>query len=527
VEKTVPGIEWDTGNLGQGLSVGIGKALYSRLSGLNFHTWVLMGDGEQQKGQIGEARRQAVKFGLTNLTVLIDNNRLQISGRIRDVMPQNIAADWEADGWNVVAIDGHDVDQIYAELHRASHAGVKPTVIVARTVMGKGVTFMENDESYHGAPIKQREMLREALDQLGENDDDVDQLFALRKQGPPPLFPPPDIPYPIVETGAPFNYDTDTNMDNRSAWGKALLSVADLNLPRPDFVMGVFDCDLAGSVKTAAFGEKYPDYFFQCGITEHSTATIAGSLATENALSIWADFSVFATAETYNQQRLNDINHSNLKLICTHSGVQVGEDGKTHQSIDYYALLNSTFGWKVITPADPNQTDRVARYVLAEPGNFAVFMGRSKCPIITDEAGKPFFAGDYQYRYGRMDVLRRGATIALVTAGNMAFVALEAWNLLADEGASVSLISVADWCDFHADDLQMLASYKHLVTLEDHNVKTGLGTALAAELFQAGAKCTLTKMGVDQYASSGKPLELFRMLGLDPESVAERIRRLL
>ena len=527
VEKTVPGIEWDTGNLGQGLSVGLGKAIYARLSGLDFHTYVLMGDGEQQKGQISEARRQAVKFGLTDLTVMIDYNRLQISGRTRDIMPQNMAAEWEADGWNVVEIDGHDLDQVYAELYRATHSDGAPTVILARSVMGKGVTFMENDEGYHGAPVKKREMLKEALDQLGETDDDIDHLMNLRGQGPPPLFPPPDIPHPIVETGDPFNYDLDTNMDNRSAWGKALLSIADLNMPRPDFTMAVFDCDLAGSVKTAAFGEKYPDNFFQAGISEHSTAAMAGSLATENALSIWSDFAVFATVEAYNQQRLNDINHSNLKLFCTHTGVQVGEDGKTHQCIDYFALLNSTFGWKVITPADPNQTDRVARYVLSEPGNFAVFMGRAKNKIITDREGKPFFAGDYRYRYGRMDVLRRGEKLALVTAGNMAGVAMEAWELLEEEGAWISLINVSDWSDFHPDDIQMLASYDHLVVLEDHNVKTGLGTALSDELFQAGARCTLTKMGVEHYASSGKPMELFRLLKIDPVSVAERIRRLL
>jgi len=291
--------------------------------------------------------------------------------------------------------------------------------------------------------------------------------------------------------------------------------------------MAVFDCDLAGSVKTAKFGAKYPDNFFQFGITEHSTAAAAGALSSENALSIWADFGAFGVDETYNQARLNDINHTNLKLFCTHTGVQVGEDGKTHQCIDYFALFNSTFGWKVITPADPNQTDRITRWVLAQPGNYAVFMGRSKCPIITDTEGKPFFGDDYEYRYGRMDVIRRGEKLALVTAGNMAWIALEAWEKLNAEGAWVSLISVSDWSDLDPDDLQMLASYDHLVVLEDHNVKTGLGTALSAALFEAGARVTLTRMGVTDYASSGKPAELFKLLGIDADAVAERIRKIL
>ncbi len=526
VERTVPGIEWDTGNLGQGLAVGLGKALYARLSGLDFHTYVLMGDGEQQKGQVGEARRIAAKYHLSKLTVVVDYNRLQISGRTRDVLPQNLPAEWEADGWQVVEIDGHDLNQIYAELRRATLNEGAPVVILARTTMGKGVSFMENEAGYHGAPVK-REMLGEALSQLGLSDDDVDGLIELRKQGPPPMFERPATPSPLVETGSPTTYGVETQMDNRSAWGKALLSVASLNMPREDFTMAVFDCDLAGSVKTAGFAEKYPESFFQFGITEHSTAAAAGSLSAENALSIWSDFGAFGVDETYNQARLNDINHTNLKLFCTHTGVQVGEDGKTHQCIDYFALMNSTFGWKVITPADPNQTDRVTRYALSQPGNFAVFMGRSKCPIITDQDGKPFFGDDYEYRYGRMDVLRRGEKLALVTAGNMAWIAVEAWEKINAEGAWISLINVSDWSDLDPDDLQMLASYEHLVVLEDHNVKTGLGTTLAAALFEAGARVTMTKLGVTDYASSGKPAELFQLLGIDADSVVKRIREIL
>ncbi len=526
VERTVPGIEWDTGNLGQGLSVGVGKAIYARLSGIEFHTYVMMGDGEQQKGQISEARRSAAKFALKNLTAIVDFNRLQISGRTREIMPQNVAAEWEADGWQVVEIDGHDLNQIYSELYRATQGEEGPTVIIARTTMGKGVSFMENDEGFHGAPVK-RDLLGEALQQVGESDKDVDSLLELRKQGPPPKYKMKLPSYPIVESGQPTTYDVDTNMDNRSAFGKALLSVAELNMQRPEFTMGVFDCDLAGSVKTAAFGEKYPDNFFQMGISEHNTAAAAGALSAEHAVSVWADFGVFGVDETYNQARLNDINHTNLKLFCTHTGVQVGEDGKTHQCIDYFALLNSTFGWKVITPADPNQTDRITRWVLAQPGNYAVFMGRAKLRIITDTDGKPIFGGDYEYRYGRMEVLRRGERLVLVTAGNMAGVAMEAYEKLEEEGAFVSLISVSDWSDIHPDDIQMLATYEHIVVLEDHNEKTGLGTTLAGTLFEAGAKCTLTKMGVTRYASSGKPVELFKLIGLDPDTIVERITKIL
>lgn len=525
VERSVPGIEWGTGNLGQGLSVGVGKAVYARLSGQDFHTYVAMGDGEQQKGQTSESRRHVIKFKLYDVTAIIDYNRLQISGGIKDVMPQNIKGEWEADGWKVIEVDAHDLNELYAALHKATHDHRAPYMILAHSVMGKGVSFMENDEGYHGAAVKP-DKVAAALEELGV-ENDIEHLQQLRKQGPPPPFAIKRAAFPKVNTGTPIIYQPGDKSDNRGAWGKALLSVAEANMPRDGFRIGVFDCDLAGSVKTAAFGKKYPESFFQCGITEHSTAATVGSLSAESALAIWADFGVFGIAETYNQARLSDINHSNVKLICTHSGVNVGEDGKTHQCIDYFGLLNSTFGWKVITPADPNQTDRIARYVLSTPGNFAVIMGRAVIPVVTNEAGKPFFGEGYTYRYGRMEKIRDGELVALVAAGNMLPYAFEAWQALADEGARVALISVSDWSDLHPKDLEMLSQFGDIVTLEDHNVRTGLGTTLAAAMFEAGYSARLTKLGVHEYAGSGKPIELYKMLGIDAASVAERVRNVL
>jgi transketolase len=525
VEQSVPGIEWDTGNLGQGLSVGLGKAIYARLSNKSFHTYVVMGDGEQQKGQIAEARRAARKFGLGGMTAIIDYNRLQISGKLPDVMPQQIKEGWESDGWKVIEIDAHDLNAIYEALHQATQDRDNNFMILAHSTMGKGVSFMENDEGFHGAPVPM-DKIGQALEEVSA-ENDIDQLLEKRKQGPPPQFSPKPQTYPTVQPGTPIIYAPDASIDNRSAWGKALVSLAEANQSPNGPKIAVFDCDLAGSVRTHWFGDKYPDTFFQFGVAEHNAATAAGALSTENVVSIWADFGVFGISETYNQARLNDINHSNLKLFCTHSGVNVGEDGKTHQCIDYFALLNSTFGWKVITPADPNQTDRVARHVLTQPGNFAVIMGRTKCPIITDESGQPFFGERYTYRYGRMETVRSGEGLAVVSSGNMLPYAMEAWQALEAEGRRVALVSVSDWCDLHEDDLRTLATYNDVVVYEDHNVKTGLGTAIGAALIESGLNTRLTKVGVTAYASSGKPVNLYKQLGMDAASLVARVRTLL
>jgi transketolase len=523
VEKTVPGVEWDTGNLGQGLSVAVGKALYGRLAGLDFRSFCLMGDGEQQKGQIAEARRAAVKFGLSKVIAWVDYNHLQISGDVHKIMPQDIKAGWEADGWRVIEVDGHDLRALYRAMHTAYHNTGAPIMILAKTVMGKGVSFMENDAEYHGAALKP-EQARKAFVELGGIEDDLDALTERRKQGPPPTFEFPPHPYIKVDPGTPIRYKAEDKSDNRGAWGKALVSVADANMSKPGFVMAVFDCDLSKSVKTDGFEKKYPQQFFQMGITEHSTAATAGAMSAEQAVAIWSDFGVFGIAETYNQARLNDINHANLKLFCTHSGVNVGEDGKTHQCIDYFALMNSTYGWKVITPADPNQTDQIVRHVLTQPGSFAVIMGRAVVPTVLREDGSPYFGEGYHYRYGRMEVIRKGEEIALVASGNMLPYAMQSWELLNKEGRRISLVSVSDWSDLDEDDLRMLSTYRHVVVLEDHNVKTGLGTAIGSQMFELGLQAQMTKIGVPHYASSGKPDDLYKLLGMDPAGVAARIR---
>ncbi|RKX19443.1 MAG: transketolase [Candidatus Zixiibacteriota bacterium] len=525
VEQSVPGIEWDTGNLGQGLAVGIGKAIYAKQSKKNFHTFVLMGDGEQQKGQISESRRIAVKYNLKNLTTIIDYNQLQISGDILNVMPQNISAEWKADGWEVLGIDGHNLNQIYDALYQAIHKIDKPVMILASTVMGKGVSFMENKEAYHGAPLKE-DQLEVALKELNiENN--YESYKDKRKKFVAPDYNIEKVSYPEVDLGQPITYQVDEKTDCRSAFGNALVSFADANINNDSFVVSVFDCDLAASVKTSGIEKKYPDNFFQFGISEHSTATAAGALSAEKAISIWADFGVFGITETYNQARLNDINHANMKIFNTHCGINVGEDGKTHQCIDYFGLLNSTFGWKIITPADPNQTDRIVRYVLSNSGNFAVVMGRSKILTIPDENNKPFFGDDYQYKYGQIDKIRDGKDVVIAAAGNMMANVFEAWKILSNAGIQIKLVSISDWTDISDDDLEYLASEKYLITVEDHNIKTGLGNWIGSKLFDKGLKTKLVKMGIRDYAPSGNADDLYRLLGLDANAIVETVKNLL
>jgi len=522
VERCVPGVEWSTGNLGQGLSAGCGFALAARLLQRPFHVFVAMGDGEQQKGQVIEARRFARKYDLSNLTVIVDRNRLQISGDTQEVMPQDLAAEYRATGWEVLEIDGHDFQQLYSALHAAVHELEGPTGIIAHTHMGNGVSFMRDRYQYHGAPLSYELFVR-AMEELGLEDD----LEAYRQrratERPRHVHVPPSPPI-RVKTGEPIVYGPEVKTDNRSAWGKALEGLAVENKDRPDSSpMAVFDCDLASSVKTEAFSKVLPAHFFQCGIQEHHTATMAGALSTQGVLTFFSDFSVFGVAEAYNQQRINDLNLSHLKLVCTHAGIDIGEDGKTHQCIDYLGLLNNLFGFKVIVPADPNQTDRVIRFVAQEPGNFLVAMGRSRSPVILTEAGEPFFGADYRFRYGKLDLIRKGRDATIMTMGAMVHRAVKAWGRLREQGVEVTIMNVPCPKDIPREWMEQAAEPGLIVTYEDHHVGTGLGSCVANALCDFGIQTRLIKLGIRAYASSGTPEELYEEAGLSVGHLVETV----
>ncbi len=525
VERTIPGVEWSSGNLGQGLAAACGFAIAARVLGRPFHVFALMSDAEQAKGQVGEARRIAMKHGLTDITVVIDYNRIQLSGRLDDIMPQNISGDYAADGWKVLEVDGHDFQAVYQALREGVRDGC-PTVILARTVMGKGVSFMEDNYEYHGKALKEDEF-RRAMGELGL-DADLEPYRRRRAQHHPSRclhrLPPLKVD---IDPGPPVLYGPDAKTDNRSAFGRALKEVADLNAGRRGATpVIVFDCDLTGSVKTDAFAAAHPGLFFQNGVQEHSTATAAGAASSQGIQAFFADFGVFSLDEVYNQQRLNDINAANIKVVGTHLGLNVGEDGKTHQCIDYLGLLRNLPGFRTIIPADPNQTDRAVRWAASQPGNFFIGMGRSAVPVVTDEQGRPFFGEGYAFVYGRADKLRGGDRAAILSYGSVLARAMAARELLARDGLAAAVYNFS--CPIHLDleALKEAAGTGRIITFEDHLCASGLGAAVAKALLEQGRPVKFACHGLEEYAPSGDFNEVYDVSGLSVEALAESVRRL-
>jgi transketolase len=525
VERAVPGVDWGTGNLGQGLSAAVGFALADRACGRNSRIFVVMGDGEQPKGQNAEARRVAVKEGLSSITVLIDYNHIQISGSIESVMPTNIRALWSADGWEVDECDGHDYGALYAALKKAA-ASPKPVVILCHTVIGKGVSFMEGAREYHGKSTSGGFTIK-AVTELGGDPAEIEAMKELRKGSIPEGREVKNIP-PSLDLGTPAVYTASDKKDSRGAFGAALADVAVRNFGDGNRTpIMVFDCDLTSSVRTSIFSEKIPSRFVQCGIQEHCTATAAGAASTSGVVAVWADFGVFGMDEVYNQQRLNDINHTQIKTVLSHVGLDIGEDGMTHQCVNYVGLLRGMFGYKVVVPADPNQTDRATRWMLAEPSNVCLAMGRGMSPIILKEDGSPFFGEKYTFEYGAIDIIREGTDVAILTMGHAAGFAVEAAESLAAKGVRARVLHCASPLGMDADELMRLVGDKPLVTCEDHNVNTGLGTIAALVFARAGASVKIKMLGVTRYGESGASKEIIERMGFSAGGIASAAESLL
>lgn len=528
-DRKVPGVEWCCGVPGQGLSAACGLSLAARWTGYKPNIFVVMSDEEQQCGQVAEARRFAKKYRLNNITAIIDANNVQSAGKTSEVMPQNLKYEYIADGWDVIEINGHDPAELYQAVRRASQIQSTPVLVLANTNMGSGVSFIENQAEFYTRGVTAAEF-EEAMKELGESADlaegydyrstfgDFD--FEVDKEEPR---------YLNFETGKPHSYGLKERLGNTTAFGNALADIGQIS-KAADQPLVVFDCGHSQNIDMSAFVGKYGDKFIQAGLGNHAAATIAAAMSADGIAVVMVDFGVQALAEVYNQLRMADINNANLKVVATRIGLDAGAEGKAMHSVDYAGLAANLFGFKLLVPADPNQTDRALRFMMAEPGNWIMGIGATETPVLNDGAGKAIFGGDYKFEYGKVDVLRHGEHGVIITSGQMVSKAIEAWAILNKDGMAPTLLNVS--CPFALDEVESPEFLKALrsgrvITYEDHNVRTGLGSRVAQVIAKRGVSCRLLTMGVDRYSLSGAPEDLYKWMGIDVESFVEKARKFL
>jgi len=526
ITRHVKGVWYGTGPLGTGISAASGMALAEKLKESGERVYGLIGDGETQEGQVYEMMNFAHKYKLDNFVVFMDYNKVQLTDSLEAVMPMDFKAIFEACGWNVIDMDAHNFPAIWSALEEAHQTTGRPVVLLGNSIMGKGVPFMEPDglahkATWHGMtpkPDQGTEILKSP--ELTLTDEEAVLAWSLT-----PSWTPKEAdfsPKISMDLGEPILYEAGKEFDCRGAYGNALLDLAKRN----KHVLAL-TADLRGSVKTDGVADALPDQHIEVGIAEQHMVSCSGGLSLAGFVPFCSTFGAFMSSRAKDQARVNDINRTNVKMVATHCGLSVGEDGPTHQAIDDMGSFLGFFNTQVMEPADANHCDRIIRYVAGHYGNVYVRMGRHKFNVLTRKDGTPFYGIDYVYEYGKCDVIREGADLTIAASGAMVTEALKVRDLL-KESISIEVVAVSSIKQFDNTLITSIKKTGRVLTLEDHNPYSGLGSQLAHQLEQKGIAVEAFKsMGVTEYQLSGKWNELYEAAGLGVEAIVKTCRTML
>jgi transketolase len=503
----IPWVDVATGSLGQGLPIGVGMALAAKhLEHLPTRVWVLCGDSEMAEGSMWEAFEHAAHFGLDNLTAIIDVNRLGQRGETMVGWDVDVyAARAEAFGWNAIEVDGHDLDAVDEAFRQAVATTGKPTVVVARTVKGKGVAAVENQNGWHGKPLDDPEGAIAELGGLTNVHIDV----AKPDVQPTPRPAPSALELPRYELG--------TEVATRKAYGDAL---AALGSARPDVV--ALDGEVSNSTFTEIFAKAHPERYFEMYIAEQQLAAAAVGLQAVGWRPFASTFAAFIS-RAYDFVRMAAISRATFSLSGSHAGVSIGEDGPSQMALEDIASLRAIHGSTVLHPCDANQT---AKLVAALADTEGISYLRTLRP-----ATAVLYSPDEEFAIGGSRVLRSSDSddVALIGAGITVHEALKAADALAEDGIAARVVDLYSLKPVDAATLEAAAEATggKLVTVEDHWPEGGLGDAVLAALADTDDPPRVVKLAVHEMPRSGKPDELLAAAGIDAEHIAAAARQLV
>ncbi|HUI06506.1 MAG TPA: transketolase [Verrucomicrobiae bacterium] len=498
-----------TGSLGQGLSAGVGMALAARLDKRDYHTWVLTGDGESAEGSIWEAAEIASYYKLNNLTVIADVNRL---GQSQPTMLQHDMDTYKkrfaAFGWKPLIVDGHDMAQLVSALRKARRSKDQPVAILAKTIKGKGISFCEDKEGWHGRPLKKGEEHDKAIAELQSQL--TGATGAKIKRAPREKTPDVHEPAPMD----PPAYKLGDAIATREAYGTALAKIGAVD-PR----VVALDGDTKNSTFSEKFLKAYPDRFFEEFIAEQNMVGVAVGLASRGKVPFASTFACFME-RAVDQVRMAVISFANMKLVGSHAGVSIGEDGPSQMALEDIAIFRAMADSVVLYPCDAVSTERAVELAANHVGLVFIRTSRPKTPVIYDN--------HHEFSLGRAHVLRHGENdrVTVVAAGVTVFEALKAYDQLKAQG---TLIRVIDLFSVKPVDRQLLIeSAKRtnniIITVEDHHIDGGIGDAVAAAVSPEGVR--VHKLAVHEVPRSGKPEELMHQYGISAARIAEKVRAL-
>jgi transketolase len=547
----LPGVEISSGSLGQGLSVAVGSALAAKQRGEGYRVYSIMGDGEHQEGSVWEAVMAAAHYKLDNLCAIVDRNRLQIDGRVQDVMNvEPLGMKCASFGWNVMEIDGHNMGEILSAFDKAAAHRGNPTVILANTVKGKGISFMENQASWHGV-APNREQFEKAMAELWSPavpQERIEGMLLRAKEG---------------AEGAAAMARNQVPMRDRDYWWNCRDTMkAEMDATRMGFGRGLeaagmdervctIQADISSSIRISDFVAKHPERqarVFSVGIAEQNMMGVAAGLSKEGYIPVTGTYGVFASGRAWDQLRTTICyNNLNVKIAGAHGGISVGPDGATHQSLEEISLMNILPNMHVEAPCDAVETEKATRQCLLEvEGPVYLRFAREATPVVTTK--------DTPYRFGVANIIRYRAArprftdafetvpstdyqnenedATIVACGPMVPEAMRtAWLLKEDFGVETRVINMHTIKPLDTQALLNAARDTQIaVTAEEHQ-KGGFGNLIAGTILRERKDffqpLLLDMIGVeDRFGLSGKPWELIQTFGLTAEHIAERVLQL-
>jgi transketolase len=504
----IPWVDVATGSLGQGLPISVGIALAGKnLDKLPFHVWTLCGDSELAEGSIWEALDKAGHYQLSNLTAVFDINRLGQRGETEygwtlDVYRRRV----ESFGCFPIVIDGHDVAAIDRAFGIALSSTGKPTVIIAKTIKGKGFPEIENKEGWHGKVLPP-EMAERAIKELGG-------LRNLKVKTAKPDPSPRAVKHPDVVVSLP-TYSKEDQVATRKAYGDALLALAAL----PDVV--ALDAEVSNSTFADEFGKAHPERFFEIWIAEQQLVSTAVGMSVRGYRPFASTFAAFFS-RAYDFIRMAAISQANIRLVGSHAGTEIGADGPSQMALEDLAALRAIHGSTVLYPCCPNQTAKLTRLMADTPGIVYMRTTRGAYPTV--------YGPEESFRVGGSKVLRSSPKdkVTLIGAGVTLHACLAAADMLAQKKIPARVI---DLYSVKPVDLKTLKEAARVtkgrfVIVEDHYPEGGLGAAVM-EAMAAEAPPQVAHLAVRSLPGSGKPEELMNAAGITARHVAAAAAKLL
>ena len=497
-----------TGSLGQGICAAVGIALNARRIKSDYRTYVLLGDGESAEGSVWEAAETAAHDSLDSLCGITDVNGLAQSGpSIWNHDMEAYAAKWRAFGWHALVVDGHDIAALLDAFDQARATKGQPTMILARTVKGKGLPLAEGKGGWHGKAFKKGEELDSVLQAL-------DSQFVPEDEPAQPYGEPRtrrDQSRPATQaTLGTLSYKLGDSVATREAYGAALATLGD-----GDDRIVALDGDVKNSTFSEKFEAKHPDRFFQNFIAEQVMIGSAMGLASRGAIPFPSTFAAFLT-RAYDFIRMACISNVNIKIAGSHAGVSIGEDGPSQMALEDLAMMRAQPNMTVLYPCDAVSTERLLALMAYHPGPAYMRTSRPKTPVI--------YGPDESFAIGGLKILRESANdvATVIGAGITLFEALKAYDQLRKRGTNIRVIDVYSLQPIDTQSLLRCArETKRLITVEDHYAAGGIGDAVATAV--AGGGFTVDRLCVREIARSGTPEQLIDKYGISARHIVAAV----